>query len=123
MLVLAVASDLSVKVTQEGLVLADKVGSPFEPRHGVVAILDALGARDYSLRQVNTFLESRKLVLQAAQTLAEKYLKRFNVRRLKRFAFQDTVIICYVLDDRTSNCIADFCQISPKISPKNRQVG
>jgi hypothetical protein len=88
------AGDLSVQVTQENLVLADKVGSPFEPTHGVVAILDALGVRNYGPQQVNTFLESRRLVLQAAESLAEKYLKRFNALRLKRFAFQDTVIIC-----------------------------
>jgi hypothetical protein len=100
--------NLSAPVLSENLSVADRVGSPFAPTHGLVAILDALGARNYGPQQVDTFLQSRKLVLDAAETLLEKYLARFNKLNLKRFAFQDTVIICYIFDDLTPQCIPDF---------------
>lgn len=93
---------------EENVVLRERVGSPFEPTHAFVAILDALGARAYSKQQVKTFLESRQRVLEAARMLAEKHLNRFDELRLSRFAFQDTVIICYRLDDTSPRCIPDF---------------
>jgi hypothetical protein len=79
-----------------------------KPTHAFVAILDALGVRTYSKQQVKIFLESRQLVLEAAATLAEKHLNRFDKLRLSRFAFQDTVIICYRIDDTSPRCIPDF---------------
>ena len=100
-------SALSASI-EENVVLREQVGSPFEPTHAFVAILDALGARTYSREQVKTFLESRHRVLEAAQTLAERHLKRFDPLRLSRFAFQDTVIICYRLNDILPRCIPDF---------------
>jgi hypothetical protein len=101
-------SALSAAVHDENVALREQIGSPFEPTHAFVAILDALGVRTYSRQQVKTFLDSRQLVLEAAATLAEKHLKRFDKLRLSRFAFQDTVIICYRLDDTSPRCIPDF---------------
>jgi len=45
---------------EEQLAFREQVGSPFEPTHAFVAILDALGARSFSREQVRTFLESRE---------------------------------------------------------------
>ena len=92
---------LSVAVSPEKIALADKVRSPFAAAYGVVAVLDALGAKNYGREQVAIFLESRTVVLEAVEKLADQQLKRFNSLRLKRSAFQDSVIICYVLDDLT----------------------
>jgi hypothetical protein len=42
---------------KEQVNLREQIGSPFEPTHAFVAILDALGVRTYSKQQVKTFLK------------------------------------------------------------------
>src|ERR1700720_3852036 len=83
-------------------------GSPSDPLYGVVAILDALGAGSYTKDQADLFLKSRDLVLDATKSVVATSLKQFERRRLKRFAFNDTVIIAYLLDDLTPQAIPDF---------------
>jgi hypothetical protein len=97
----------------ETLKMAD-VGSPSRPLLGLVAILDALGAATYSREDSERFLESRDLVMEATHDLVESSLKRFDEDRLKRFTFNDTVVLAYLLDDLKAQAIRDvetFCHV------------
>ena len=70
-----------------------------------VAILDALGADHYSREKVELFLKSRDAVAEGVEKSAEESLKHFELDRLARFVFQDTLILTYLTDgddDRTS---------------------
>jgi len=90
------------------------VGSPAQPRYGIVAILDALGASNYSKADAEQFLASRDRVIEATQTAVENSLKRFEVERLKRFTFNDTVVLAYLLDEIAPESIRDietFCHV------------
>ena len=60
------------------------VGSPSQPLHGLVAILDALGASVYSKAEAEEFLETRNLVMEATNVLVGD-LKRFDLEKLKQF--------------------------------------
>lgn len=104
--------DLSA-TPSETLKLAD-VGSPSKPLQGLVAILDALGAASYSRDEAEQFLQSRDLVMEATQDIVGSSLKRFEEDRLKRFTFNDTVVLAYLLDDLTIQAIRDvetFCHV------------
>ena len=63
-----------------------------------VAIFDALGADHYSREQVEQFLKSRDAVVEGIEKSAEESLKSFNLDRLGRFVFQDTLILTYLTD-------------------------
>ena len=63
-----------------------------------VAILDALGADHYSREQVERFLKSRDAVAEGVEQSAEESLNYFELDRLGRFVFQDTLILTYLTD-------------------------
>lgn len=102
------SKSLAVKVTEERIRGADVVGSTSQPLHAVVAVLDALGAADYSKEQVDRFLEARAWLLEELPRLLESYLKRYEQHRLLTFFFNDSVIIAYLLDDLTVKSVAHF---------------
>jgi hypothetical protein len=97
---------LAVSVS-EGLCVGD-VGSPEKPLHAVVAVLDALGAADYSKKQVDEFLDPRTWIIDEIPRLLQKYLKRYEPRRLLTFTFNDSVVIAYLVDDMSLKSVAHF---------------
>lgn len=72
--------------------------------NGLVAIVDALGAADYSRERVEAFLEVRDLIVKVttrfAETQVERILKEVGPVDLRLFVFQDTIIIVYERTDR-----------------------
>jgi hypothetical protein len=109
----AMENDLNAVLPPENVKMSDKVeasiGSPFEPAHGFVAVLDALGAKNYSPREAEVFLQSRDEFFPFITTIAERQLK-INVKDLKRFIFNDTVILAYVRGQTWQDAWA-FCHI------------
>ena len=81
-----------------------------QEKKGIIAILDALGASDYSKEGILKFLESREQVLALLDAKAKRFLGRVDAKRLASFTFNDTIIFTYetkplvCLDD-----IRDFC--------------
>src|SRR6187399_2389296 len=67
------------------------------PRKGLIAILDALGAATYSEGEIDTFLESRDLVLNKLNQRAQA--GKIEKTRLRIFTFNDTVVIVYLAAD------------------------
>ncbi|HEY7531710.1 MAG TPA: hypothetical protein VH681_02875, partial [Nitrospiraceae bacterium] len=78
------------------------------PLHAVVAVLDALGAADYSRDQVDQFLETRSWLLVELPRLLKQFLPRYSENRLRSFTFNDSVIIAYLIDDMTVQSVAHF---------------
>jgi len=66
------------------------------PTHiqGLVAILDALGAAMFTDAEIDTFLESRSVVLEKLNEGAEK--RGIDRTRLRVFTFNDTIVIVYL---------------------------
>ena len=64
-----------------------------QPRQGLIAILDALGAADYSEEKIDKFLESRDRVIKQLKNKAASI--GINVGRVTTFTFNDTVLIVY----------------------------
>jgi hypothetical protein len=62
--------------------------------HGLIAILDALGASTFSEDEIDTFLESRDLVLEKLNQRAEA--GKIEKSRLRVFTFNDTIVIVYL---------------------------
>jgi hypothetical protein len=103
----AASAPLSASVT-ESLRLTDSAGSTIRPLHAVVAVLDALGAADYSRDQVDQFLETRSWLLVELPRLLKQFLPRYSEGRLRSFTFNDSVIIAYLIDDMTVQSVAHF---------------
>jgi len=72
---------------------------------GVVAILDALGARFFSEDESKRFLESRKIVLKLLAEKADSEAVRLQKDQITTFTFNDTVLI--VLKSIKGGPIAD----------------
>lgn len=70
-------------------------GSPSKPIQGFVAILDALGASAYSGAEAEEFLKSRDQVIALITELAKEQIK-VDPTLLKRFIFNDTVVLAHV---------------------------
>jgi len=85
--------DLSVHVN-EAIKVTDSAGSPSKPVTGLIAILDALGAKQFSETESYQFLESRDLVLNKLSERAEA--GQIDKKRLKMFTFNDTVVIVFL---------------------------
>lgn len=100
---------LSVNVS-ETIKVADSAGSPLRPVKGLIAILDALGAKSFSEAESIQFLESRDLVLNRLHARAEA--GQIDKTRLKMFTFNDTVVIVFLAkgDDITVRDVKSFCQ-------------
>lgn len=67
-----------------------------EPKQGFIAILDALGAANYSHEQIDQFLRSRELVIEQLMDKAAKL--KIDQNSIITFTFNDTVLIVYVTD-------------------------
>jgi hypothetical protein len=72
--------------------------SPSEALQGVVAVLDALGASDFRDAEIQRFMNSRALVLQALDQKAESILGRLKAHMISTLTFNDTIIIVLKLD-------------------------
>jgi hypothetical protein len=72
---------------------------------GVIAVLDALGARLFSDGETTRFLESRKIVLKLLAEKADSEAVRLQEEQITTFTFNDTVLI--VLKSIKGGPIAD----------------
>lgn len=68
-----------------------------QEQEGLIAILDALGAANYSHREITQFLHSRELVLELLQRKADAKAVRGDIdaNLVTTFTFNDTVLIVY----------------------------
>src|SRR4051812_17854855 len=83
--------------------------------HGIVAILDALGASHYSEAEIARFLKSRELVLEFLNSKVEKQLGNIDSNRISTFTFNDTVVIAFRTDESvTFNEVSSFSVILRK---------
>src|SRR5688500_8871200 len=83
-----------------------------QQKQGLIAILDALGAANYSDQQIAQFLKSRQVVLDLLTTNAE--MKALGGRILPgsvtTFTFNDTVLIVYGTEAKpTFEDVRHFC--------------
>jgi hypothetical protein len=69
-----------------------------QERTGFIAILDALGAANYTSEEIAQFLESRQRVLSLLGSKAAAFLGRVEASRVSTFTFNDTVVIAYETD-------------------------
>ena len=60
---------------------------------GIIAVLDALGASNYSDKDIQRFLKSREIVISLLNEKSGKMSKKLSVNQLSTFIFQDTVVI------------------------------
>ncbi len=72
--------------------------SPSEALQGVVAVLDALGASDFRDAEIQRFMNSRGLVLQALDHKAESILGRLKAEMISTLTFNDTIVIVLKLN-------------------------
>src|SRR5436190_10559502 len=85
-------ASLSVQVSEQ-VTVADTVRRQLTPVKGLVAILDALGAKSYSDDEISRFLDSRDIVL---EKLAERaQAGTIDKTRLQAFTFGDTIVVVY----------------------------
>jgi hypothetical protein len=68
-----------------------------QQKQGLIAILDALGAANYSDREISHFLESREVVLRLLRRKADAKAVRGDIDAslVTTFTFNDTVLIVY----------------------------
>lgn len=69
--------------------------SPTNGQHGMVAILDALGAASYSDQEIQSFLKSRDNVLRLLDAKIEGVLGEINRNQIEIFTFNDTILIAF----------------------------
>lgn len=79
-------------------------------RNGIIVILDALGASNYSKDEIVQFLESRQRVLSLLDSKIEKVLGRVDASRVSTFTFNDTVVIAY--ETAQAVCLDDISAFS-----------
>ena len=65
-----------------------------DQQQGLIAILDALGAANYSQEKIGRFLQSRELVLEQLRWKAAR-VQEIDPTLLTTFTFNDTVLILY----------------------------
>jgi hypothetical protein len=81
------------------------------PKFGIVAILDALGASDYSEEKINAFLKSRADIINVTKERGHKLGSMEPVFGTPNvYTFGDTVIVTLELDknNRTRGCVFGF---------------
>jgi hypothetical protein len=81
----------------------------FSPSLAFVALLDALGAKNYSREQVATFLGVRDQILADAAKVTDKPHFALEKKNFRIFVFNDTVIFAYLIDRWTAAALNDFC--------------
>ena len=67
--------------------------SPQQREFGIVAILDALGAANYTDPEIQTFLESRENVLRLFNAKADEVIGDLRADMISTFTFNDTILI------------------------------
>jgi hypothetical protein len=86
-----------------------------EQRQGLIAILDALGAADYSGDRIEQFLKSRDLVLELLTRKAKAVLGEMDSSRVTVFTFNDTILIVYATRrEATVEDVDGFCLLLRK---------
>ena len=84
-----------------------------QKQFGLIAILDALGAAAYSESEIDSFLESRDIVLNKLHQRADA--GAVDKARLKVFSFQDTVIIVYLAPKGHPVGLGDIKEFSTRL--------
>ena len=64
-----------------------------KPQHGIVAVLDALGAANYTNPEIERFMRSREIVLGLLNQKAEFVTGKLDVGMITTFTFNDTILI------------------------------
>ena len=62
-------------------------------KHGIVAILDALGAANYDDKEIKIFLQSRQKVMELLNDKAERIADRLDFSKVETYTFNDTMLI------------------------------
>jgi len=82
-----------------------------EHQQGLIAIVDALGAANFSEKEIERFLSSRDSVVNNLKEKARCRGEGIAADRVTAFTFGDTVLIVYVTDGQASvKDIADFSE-------------
>ena len=69
-----------------------------QQKHGIIAILDALGAASYDDREIADFLASREVVMRLLRSKAESVATFLSVAKVKTYTFNDTILIVLECD-------------------------
>lgn len=64
-----------------------------DKQHGIVGILDALGAANYSDKEIKRFIQSQPIVIKLLKEKSERVAVRLDVNKVTTFTFNDTVLI------------------------------
>jgi len=73
----------------------DTVDSPITTANGLVAILDALGTKLFSLQEAIEFIRLRDSIMTFTENVVETSLPGLKMEHLKKFTFNDTVVFAY----------------------------
>lgn len=97
--------------------LAAKIMNTIKKKHGIVAILDALGAANYDDSEIAEFLESRQVVLRLLRDKSESVAQALEVAHVKTYTFNDTMLIVLesVGDRPTAEEIKAFVTVLRKL--------
>jgi hypothetical protein len=90
--------------------------TPSEREHGIVAILDALGAASFGDAEIKRFIDSRQVVLQLLNQKAEDVFGEIREPMITTFTFNDTILIVLRTGDQEPRLkqISDFFTIMRK---------
>jgi hypothetical protein len=103
--------DLNVNVAEniavKDVVANVEVGSPANPLHGFVAVLDALGAAVYSQQEADRFLDARAEITKLLKETAEDSF-RVDGKDFRFFVFNDTIVVIYVKSSPTDRDVNGF---------------
>jgi hypothetical protein len=99
--------------------------TPAAHDNGIVAILDALGAANYSDTDIQRFIESRTVVLGLLNEKAEGVLGEIRFEMIKTFTFNDTVVVILNTgsEDPTLRRISQFFTIMRKFLVDSLEKG
>lgn len=69
--------------------------SPSNKQNGIIAVLDALGASNYSDADIQVFLKSRENIMTLLEEKIEEMSDRIDRNDIDIFTFNDTILIAY----------------------------
>jgi hypothetical protein len=88
-----------------------------QQQQGLIAILDALGAANYSEEGIKQFLKSRESVLNLLNRKAKDVRGDIDADLVRTFIFNDTVLIVYTTGRQaTVKDVEDFCLLLRKFA-------
>jgi hypothetical protein len=90
--------------------------TPPEREHGIIAILDALGAASYGDAEIKRFIDSRRVVLQLFTEKALDVFGEIGADMITTFTFNDTILIVLRTGEQEPRLeqISDFFTIMRK---------